>query len=107
MHTVITKLKAMINLHDGEVAIKNAEGETLLREGTGQITPSVIINEKVNNIKQSFNWANDEALYGLGQHQEGIFNWRGHYAELFQYNMRAIVPFLFATKGYCILWENY
>ena len=107
MHTVITKLKAMINLHDGEVAIKNTEGETLLREGTRQITPSVIINEKVNNIKQSFNWANDEALYGLGQHQEGIFNWRGHYAELFQYNMRAIVPFLLSTKGYGILWDNY
>lgn len=102
-----TKLKTMINLHDGEVVIKNTEGETLLREETRQITPAVIINEKVNNIKQSFKWADDEALYGLGQHQEGIFNWRGHYVELYQYNMRAIVPFLLSTKGYGLLWDNY
>ncbi len=102
-----SNLRVIINTDNGEIIIKNNDDEILLQEGARQIIPAIVINEKVNNIKQSFKWADDEALYGLGQHQEGIFNWRGHYVELFQFNTRAIVPFLLSTKGYGILWDNY
>jgi alpha-D-xyloside xylohydrolase len=107
MQLTTRKLIVIIDVHNGQVTFKNINNEDLLKEGTRQIIPAIEVNEKVNNIKQSFNWADDEALYGLGQHQKGIFNWRSHYVELFQFNTRAIVPFLLSTKGYGILWDNY
>ncbi|MDZ7261114.1 MAG: DUF5110 domain-containing protein, partial [candidate division KSB1 bacterium] len=107
IYLITNNLKVIINYHNGEVTFKNVYDEILLQEGPRQIIPGIVLNEKVNNLKQSFKWADDEALYGLGQHQEGIFNWRGHYVELFQQNMRAVVPFLLSTRGYGILWDNY
>ena len=107
VHLITYKLKAIVNDYNGEITIKNIDDKILFQEGPRQIVPDTVLNEKVNNIKQSFKWADDEALYGLGQHQEGVFNWRGHYVELFQHNMRAVVPVLLSTKGYGILWDNY
>jgi alpha-D-xyloside xylohydrolase len=101
------KLEVIVNGNDGRLTIKNTDDEILLQVGLNRVIPDTIRAEKVYNIKQEFQWADDEALYGLGQHQGGIFNWRGHYVELFQHNMRAVVPFLLSTKGYGILWDNY
>ena len=106
-HLITNKLKVIINKRTAEITIKNVNDEVLFREGSRQIISGVVLDEKVNHIQQSFVWADDEALYGLGQHQEGIFNWRGHYVELFQLNKRAVVPFVLSTKGYGILWDNY
>ncbi|MBN2000656.1 DUF5110 domain-containing protein [candidate division KSB1 bacterium] len=100
-------LLIVINEDNGEISIKDIQNDILLQEGPRQIVPSVVLGKKVNHVQQFFQWADNEALYGLGQHQEGIFNWRGHYVELVQYNMRAVVPFLLSTKGYGILWDNY
>ncbi|MBN2180938.1 MAG: DUF5110 domain-containing protein [Sedimentisphaerales bacterium] len=107
VYLITHKLKVIINERTAEITIKNVNDEVIFREGGRQVTPGVVLDEKVNHIRQSFVWADDEALYGLGQHQEGFFNWRGHYVELFQLNKRAIVPFLLSTKGYGILWDNY
>jgi alpha-D-xyloside xylohydrolase len=107
IHVKTNKLKIIVSEYDGRLTIKNTSDEILLRVGLSQIVRDTILAEKVYNIKQEFQWADDEALYGLGQHQEGISNWRGHYVELFQHNMRAVVPFLLSTKGYGILWDNY
>ena len=101
------KLKIIANRQTGEITIKNRNDDILFQERLRHIVPGVVWDEKVNHIQQSFEWAKDEALYGLGQHQEGILNWRGHYVELFQHNMRAVVPVLLSSKGYGILWDNY
>ena len=106
IYLLTNKLRIIINKGYGEITIKNTNDEIVFQEGTRQIVPGEVLDEKVNHIQQSFQWADDEALYGLGQHQEGIFNWRGHYVELVQYNMRAVVPFLLSSKGYGILWDN-
>lgn len=107
VYLITDRLKVIVNEHTGKVTIKNLNDEILFQEGSRQVVPGVVLDEKVHHIRQSFNWADDEVLYGLGQHQEGIFNWRGHYVDLFQHNMRAVVPFLLSTKGYGILWDNY
>jgi alpha-D-xyloside xylohydrolase len=107
VHLMTDKLKIIINERTAEITIKDLNDEVIFREGSRRIVPGVVLDEKVNHIRQSFIWADDEALYGLGQHQEGFFNWRGHYVELFQLNKRAVVPFLLSTKGYGILWDNY
>ena len=48
----------------------------------------------------------DEAQYGLGQHQEGIFNVHGVPIRLHQANTNISVPFLLSSKGYGLLWNN-
>ncbi len=100
------KLMILVDSRNGEITIRDSNDGIILREGSGRIIPAVVSGEKVNHIQQSFQWLEGEALYGLGQHQEGIYNWRGHYVEMFQYNMRAVVPFLLSTNGYGILWDN-
>lgn len=48
-----------------------------------------------------------EAIYGLGQHEEGIFNYRGHRQILYQHNMKLAIPMIVSTRGYAILWDTY
>jgi alpha-D-xyloside xylohydrolase len=107
--TAITtkKLKILIDRNTGKVIFNDINDSTILAEGDRKISPVEVLGEKTFNIRQGLIWSKNEALYGLGQHQEGIMNWRGHYVELFQHNMRAVIPFLLSTKGYGILWDNY
>ena len=54
-----------------------------------------------------FNSDDDEAFYGLGQHQAEEMNYKSRNEELFQYNTKEIVPFIVSTKNYGILWDTY
>ncbi|MBQ1857746.1 MAG: DUF5110 domain-containing protein, partial [Bacteroidales bacterium] len=49
----------------------------------------------------------DEAFYGLGQHQSLEFNHKGLSEELFQYNTKISVPFVLSSRNYGILWDSY
>ena len=49
----------------------------------------------------------DEAIYGLGQHEEGILNYRGHTQDLYQQNMKVAIPVIVSTRGYAILWDTF
>jgi alpha-D-xyloside xylohydrolase len=100
-------LRVEITKRTGRVAFVGPDGSVLLREGKRRIVPAVVSGEKAYHVQQGFEWASDEALYGLGQHQEGVYDWRGHYVELVQYNRRAVVPFLLSSRGYGLLWDNY
>ena len=53
------------------------------------------------------NSPDDEAFYGLGQHQADEFNYKGKNEELFQYNTKVSVPFIVSNKNYGILWDSY
>ncbi len=55
--------------------------------------------------RQNFVFDESEALYGLGSHEEGIGNLRGHSRLLYQHNMKAVVPVLVSTKGWGILLD--
>jgi alpha-D-xyloside xylohydrolase len=57
-------------------------------------------------VQQSFTAAPDEFLYGMGQYQEGVWNWRGMPLELRQHNTQAVVPLLVSSLGYGVLWNN-
>ncbi|MFZ0453386.1 MAG: TIM-barrel domain-containing protein, partial [Ignavibacteriaceae bacterium] len=58
------------------------------------------------HIRQLFEPSNDEAFYGLGQHQNGIMNYKEHDVDLWQYNIIAVNPFLISSKNYGILLDN-
>ena len=54
-----------------------------------------------------FESPDDEAFYGLGQHQADEFNYKGKNEELFQYNTKVSVPFIVSNKGYGVLMDSY
>ena len=58
-------------------------------------------------MRQVFESPDDEAIYGLGQHQSEEMNYKGKNEVLFQYNTKVSVPFIVSTKNYGILWDNY
>lgn len=98
-----SKMKILIG-KDGIIRFQDAEGQELLAETNEQtyINPDA----EGNDVSQAF-VAGDEALYGLGQFQSGIMNWKNVPIRLQQYNQEIAIPFLVSTKGYGIYWHNY
>ncbi|NOU66993.1 DUF5110 domain-containing protein [Paenibacillus sp. LMG 31461] len=66
-----------------------------------------VIDRKAFHTKLEFEWMEDEALYGLGSHEEGVMNLRGTHQYLYQQNMKAVVPVLVSTRGYGIVVDSY
>jgi alpha-D-xyloside xylohydrolase len=65
-----------------------------------------VIDRQAYHTKLEFEWADGEALYGLGSHEEGMFNLRGQHQYLYQQNMKAVVPVLVSTRGYGIFMDS-
>jgi len=63
-------------------------------------------NGEFSIAEDSFISSPDEFLYGLGQYQEGLWNWRGLPREFRQHNMTASLPMLVSIRGYGLLWNN-
>ena len=53
--------------------------------------------------KLGFRFLQEEGIYGLGQGEEGIYNYRGHTQYLYQHNMRIPMPCFVSDNGYGIL----
>lgn len=54
-----------------------------------------------------FRFSKEEALYGLGSHEEGTLNLRGTRQYVHQANMKSAMPFLVSTNGYGVLMDTY
>lgn len=78
-------------------------------DGIHAYTPSMkqIVDRRAYHTKLEFEWMPDEALYGLGSHEEGMMNLRGQHQYLYQQNMKVVVPVLLSTRGYGILLDSY
>jgi alpha-D-xyloside xylohydrolase len=64
-----------------------------------------VVDRRAYRIKLEFEWADGEALYGLGQHDEGMFNLRGQHQYLYQRNTKVSVPVLLSSRGYGIFLD--
>lgn len=64
-----------------------------------------VVDRMAFEARLEFVFAPDEALYGLGSHEEGFGNLRGRRRDLYQQNMKAVVPFLVSTRGYGVLMD--
>jgi alpha-D-xyloside xylohydrolase len=98
-----------IDAATGAVSFLSRDGRPVLsepREGGKAFDVPSVFETKVWQVEQGFLSPSDEALYGLGQHQEGIFDLRGVPIRLHQANTNISVPFLLSSKGYGILWNN-
>jgi len=66
-----------------------------------------VIDRKAYHTRLEFEWADGEALYGLGSHEEGMLNLRGQHQYIYQQNMKVAIPVLVSTRGYGILLDSY
>jgi alpha-D-xyloside xylohydrolase len=103
------KLTAAVSLTTGEIAFFDNQGAPILRESKDgkHFTPIEVDGEKGYSTRQQFDSPDDEAFYGLGQHQSDEFNYKRKNEELFQYNTKISVPFVVSTRNYGILFDNY
>ncbi|OGU33535.1 MAG: alpha-xylosidase [Ignavibacteria bacterium GWA2_35_9] len=111
-----SKIKVRVDKNNGAITYLDSEGEVILQEKTDGgkiITPAEVMGEKTYHIQQLFNLPagqagspEDEAFYGLGQHQNDLMNYKGHDVDLWQLNIVAAIPFLVSSKNYGILWDN-
>ncbi|HWF92892.1 MAG TPA: TIM-barrel domain-containing protein [Terriglobales bacterium] len=102
-------LTVKVNRTSSALTFLSKDGKTVLAEpregGKAFAVPSAFEN-KVWQVQQTFLSPPDEAMYGLGQHQEGIFNVRGVPVRLSQANTNISIPFVLSSEGYGILWNN-
>lgn len=101
---------ATVNKQTGAVSFADANGNPILQEKQANgrsLKPVVYDGQGFYSIKQSFQTTADDAIYGLGQHQDGIMNYRNQQVYFFQNNTEVAVPFLVSSKNYGILWDNY
>ncbi|MCG1037440.1 glycoside hydrolase family 31 protein [Polaribacter sargassicola] len=90
---------------DGTIEYQTKDNQPLLAE-TNKNTFIRANTTDEHSVSQAF-VAGDEGLYGLGQFQSGIMNWKNVPIRLQQYNQEIAIPFLVSTKGYGIYWHNY
>jgi alpha-D-xyloside xylohydrolase len=102
------KLQARVVLATGQISFFNASGEPILAEAAGghTLTPAIVQGDETFHVRQEWESTEDEALYGLGQHQLGLMNIKGYDLDLWQDNGTVAIPFLVSSHGYGILWDN-
>lgn len=103
-------LKAGVKMTTGEVWFSDLFDQVYLQEQRGGGKSYTPIKQGVTTgytIRQVFESPDDEAFYGLGQHQAGDFNYKGKNEELFQYNTKVSVPFVVSSRNYGILLDSY
>ena len=117
-------VKAVVDKTTGAVVFYDADGKLLTKEAkNGKKFWDFTVPERELGMKSGFTvteemkhgltWQmvfdspEDEAFYGLGQHQSEEFNMKGKNEDLFQYNTKVSIPFVLSNKNYGILWDSY
>ena len=103
------KITMLVSKSDGSIQFLDSNGGTVLREqGQAVFAPTGIERESsAFSVRQNFTLSAEEGVYGLGQQQLGVMNYRGHTVKIVQANTKAVTPVLVSTAGYGIFWDNY
>ena len=117
-------MRAVLNEATGHIAFYDLKGNVLLNEvaqGGKTFKPFTVPDREIGvdiakvpeAQKHGWSWhalfdsPDNEAFYGLGQHQSEELNMKGKNEDLFQYNTKVSVPFVVSNKNYGILWDSY
>ena len=117
-------VRAEVSKQTGAVAFYDEDGHLLLQEAKDgkQFKPFTVPEREyglkggpaiTEAMKHGLTWQmkfdspDDEAFYGLGQHQSEEFNMKGKNEDLFQYNTKVSIPFVLSNKNYGLLWDSY
>jgi alpha-D-xyloside xylohydrolase len=102
-----SRVKIEITRADSSLIFYDSTGHKLTQENTRTLTPTEVNGEKTYHSERFVNmWDTQEAFYGLGQHQAGVWNYRGESVDLSQDNTNISIPFLLSSNGYGIFWNN-
>ena len=102
-------LKVELSLKRGNLKYSSISGQDLLREGDAMprtYEPAQVNGESTYHVADRFRPDATEGFYGLGQHQSGMFNYRGSTVELGQNNTDVAIPLLVSSKGYAVSVEH-
>jgi len=109
-YLITTKqLRIFVN-QSGAVSITDAGNKLFFKEHETipfTFTPAELPMEKTYSGQLNIMFDKTEAVYGLGQHQEGNMNYRGDEVSLVQENTQVAIPFLLSTKKYALMFDNY
>ncbi len=104
-----SSIKTVLDLMTGRVTFFDLKGNQLFTEkdyGT-QFTPTLDVKKQTFTVRQAFMLDKDEAIYGLGQQQNGKLIQRAERIILKNDNMKICIPFFQSVKGYGVFWDNY
>jgi alpha-D-xyloside xylohydrolase len=101
------KLTVKIARSDGSIVFSDRAGKKLFQDNQRTLTPVEVNGQKTYRAEMFSNlWGSYEAFYGLGQHQAGVWNYRGEAVDLSQDNTNISVPMFLSSNGYGIFWDN-
>lgn len=117
-------MRAVLNEATGQITFYDLKDQVLLKEvaqGGKTFKPFTVPDREIGvdiakvpeSQKHGWSWRalfdspDNEAFYGLGQHQSEELNMKGKNEDLFQYNTKVSVPFVISNKNYGILWDSY
>ena len=102
---ILEPVNVTISVFDQATISEDSENVDGVRVRAGNVRK--VVDRQAYHTKLEFEWADGEALYGLGSHEEGMLNLRGQRQYLYQENMKVTVPVLVSTRGYGILLDSY
>ncbi len=101
------KLKVAIERQSGSIHYQGADGKQLTTDTYRMLHPAEVNGEQTFHAEVGFGiYGSHEGFYGLGQHQAGVWNYRGETVDLSQENTEIAIPLLVSTNGYGIFWNN-
>ena len=101
------KLKIKVARIDGAISYSEANDNQLVQDANRWLNPVKVNGEDTYHAEAFISiYGSHEGLYGLGQHQAGVWNYRGESVDISQDNSNISVPLLVSSKGYGIFWNN-
>lgn len=100
-----SKLKVTVNRNTGAVSFFGVDGKPYVREDATDAR-TLARQGEAYSASQKFVLADDEAIYGLGQHYFGQMDNRGATVHLQQKNTDVGIPVFVSSKGYGVFWDN-
>jgi alpha-D-xyloside xylohydrolase len=106
--TVTTvRMKAKVSESSGLVTFSDLNDNVLVSEASKSLTAATVEGVSTHTVKAAFNSPTSEALFGLGQHQDGVINRKGSTLHMLNANTQIQIPVLVSNKGYGLFWDNY
>lgn len=99
----LTAKKVFRNVFQSEAAVASGTSIDGARAAAADFT--AVFNRDAFEAELWFQFASNEAIFGLGSHEEGYGNLRGKTRLLYQQNMKIVVPCFVSTRGYGVLLD--
>src|ERR1035441_5285399 len=105
------KVRVKVDNQTGAITFLDAANHVLLKETVQgrKIEAATVAGASVTSAAQSFDLAPGEGIYGLGQHQQGAWNYDAtgiFKLTLAQSTTNVGIPVMTSSKGYVLLWDN-